>query len=169
MLGAHVGATIHEIGHALGLSHEQSRPDRDTFVTIRTQWIQSNAAHNFDICTNTGWLCKNFGPCKSQSDMIRVTREECMTLSLLASDDYGSIMHYGEFDFTTNPNERTIVPIASQFTAYETVSTVQAARPLSAIYRSQYRCLAWFHSDLGNNNNWSKQWFVVLRPLYNQQ
>lgn len=39
----------HEIGHALGLSHEQSRSNRDDFVTILTNNIQPGKEHNFTI------------------------------------------------------------------------------------------------------------------------
>ncbi len=38
----------HELGHALGLWHEQSRSDRDTYITIETDRIQSSKEHNFD-------------------------------------------------------------------------------------------------------------------------
>ena len=37
----------HEIGHALGLLHEQSRNDRDNFVTVMLANIQDAAEHNY--------------------------------------------------------------------------------------------------------------------------
>ncbi len=39
----------HELMHALGMWHEQQRPDRETFVTINTANIQSGYAGNFNI------------------------------------------------------------------------------------------------------------------------
>lgn len=64
--------TVHEIGHALGLMHEQSRHDRDSHVTIDWSNIQDGKAHNFrmdDLAYDIG------------------------------AYDYDSLMHYGAWDF----------------------------------------------------------------------
>jgi hypothetical protein len=79
--GCTEGAIRHEFGHALGLFHEQSHPDRDQFVTIRWENIKPSARYNFRIATN---------------------------ISKPSSYDYCSIMHYGANAF--GGGKQTIVP-----------------------------------------------------------
>lgn len=66
---------VHEIMHAMGSYHEQSRPDRNTFVQINVANIEPGALNNFQIAP----------------------------LAAPAGDyDFDSIMHYGQFDFSIN-------------------------------------------------------------------
>jgi N-acetylneuraminic acid mutarotase len=50
--GCDKGATVHEITHALGLFHEQSRCNRDTYVEILWANIQVGKEHNFQSACN---------------------------------------------------------------------------------------------------------------------
>jgi hypothetical protein len=52
--GCTTGSIIHEIGHAIGLFHEQSRVDRDNHVTVHWNNIQSGMEHNFKTYIQQG-------------------------------------------------------------------------------------------------------------------
>ncbi|XP_071400321.1 low choriolytic enzyme-like isoform X2 [Centroberyx affinis] len=73
----------HELLHALGFNHEQTRSDRDEHVRILLENVTPGQEHNFD---------------------------RIATRNLGTPYDYGSVMHYGRFDFSRN-RQPTIVPI----------------------------------------------------------
>jgi hypothetical protein len=81
--GCSTGNTIHEIGHAVGLFHEQSRVDRDSHVTIQWANIDPNYVHNFETYRQQGWTGYWEG-------------------SDLGGYDLGSIMHYPSRSFSIN-------------------------------------------------------------------
>lgn len=66
-----LGIVAHEIGHAIGWSHEQSRPNRDDYVVINSDNINPDNIHNFDKYSTTYINDQNI------------------------EYDYSSIMHYG--------------------------------------------------------------------------
>jgi hypothetical protein len=80
------GNVVHEIGHTIGLFHEQCRIDRDTFVSIQTAQIQPEEVHNFTKQTE---IAEDLG-----------------------AYDYGSIMHYSAYEFAigSKPTIITIPP-----------------------------------------------------------
>ncbi|CAJ1048597.1 high choriolytic enzyme 1-like isoform X4 [Xyrichtys novacula] len=73
----------HELLHALGFDHEQTRSDRDQHVRILLQNVIRGMEFNFRII---------------------------QTNNLNTPYDYNSVMHYSRFAFTRN-NQPTIIPI----------------------------------------------------------
>jgi hypothetical protein len=85
--GCGLGAAIHEIGHAAGLWHEQSREDRDRFIRILWANVTPGMEHNFNQHITDGDDVGNY--------------------------DFDSIMHYGRFAFSRN-GQPTIECIGGQ-------------------------------------------------------
>jgi len=79
-----VGSIIHELGHAIGLFHEHTRPDRDNFVTVNWDNVTTGKEINFQTV-----------------DVGAANYSEY---------DYGSIMHYGEYFFSSNGERSISVP-----------------------------------------------------------
>lgn len=76
------GTIQHEFLHALGFWHEQSRSDRDSFVTILWDNIKPENKFNFKVLRTEN---QGFGY------------------------DYGSVMHYGRTAFTKNGKPTILV------------------------------------------------------------
>lgn len=64
------GNIAHEIGHALGLFHEQSRTDRGSSIIIHTANIQPAAVQNFYTYTALGYGGFNYMPFDFESIML---------------------------------------------------------------------------------------------------
>ena len=77
------GTVQHELNHALGFYHEQTRSDRDRYVRINWENISPTMQYNFN-------------------------REN--TNNLNTPYDYSSVMHYGKTAFSINGLD-TITPI----------------------------------------------------------
>ncbi|XP_076858238.1 hatching enzyme 1.2 [Brachyhypopomus gauderio] len=76
------GVVSHQLLHALGLVHEQSRADRDKYVTIMWPNISRDHLRNF---------------------------EKFKTNNLDTPYDYGSVMHFGKFAYSQH-GEPTVLP-----------------------------------------------------------
>uniref|UniRef100_A0A0K0F0S5 Zinc metalloproteinase n=1 Tax=Strongyloides venezuelensis TaxID=75913 RepID=A0A0K0F0S5_STRVS len=79
------GIVQHEVSHALGLFHEQSRPDRDNYLDIAIQNVSPNQRHNYD----------------------KSSLAETETFGI--PYDYGSHMQYDKKAFSSN-GQLTMIP-----------------------------------------------------------
>ncbi|EYC18170.1 hypothetical protein Y032_0028g1714 [Ancylostoma ceylanicum] len=85
------GIISHEVGHSLGLWHEQARPERDRYVTINTENAVEGTEGQFDKMSSTD--SEDFG----------------------LPYDYGSVMHYSSIAFAKNSMSKTVVPLQPHY------------------------------------------------------
>jgi len=88
------GNIVHEIGHVVGLFHEQSRNDRDQYVTVL--WSNIEDAAGTDRDSNRRQFCKAFHYGGSEIPGTAY--------------DYESIMHYGVYGFGKSKENCTTPP-----------------------------------------------------------
>ncbi|KAL9980001.1 hypothetical protein ACROYT_G008531 [Oculina patagonica] len=74
----HKGTIMHELMHAIGFWHEQSRPDRNLYVEVLWENIEDEEDHNFNKYSHR------------DIDVLQVPY------------DFDSIMHYGRKSFSKN-------------------------------------------------------------------
>ncbi|EDO34449.1 predicted protein, partial [Nematostella vectensis] len=106
------GIVAHEIGHALGFFHEQSRPDRDEYVTIMWNNILEKNKFNFN-------------------------KYDRGTIDSLGTPyDYESVMHYDGKAFSKN-KQPTIVPKrpVAQLGQREKISSIDAQQ-MNQLYKN---------------------------------
>ena len=70
--GCGIGTIVHEIGHAIGFWHEQSRPDRDNYIRINLNNVENND--------------------RKRDQFMKRTNSEVDSRG--SEYDYGSVMHY---------------------------------------------------------------------------
>lgn len=85
-IDVNAGTLLHEMGHAIGLFHEHSRPEREAYLTLATTHVIGSLLPNLDV-----------------------VRSEGQSLGLY---DLASIMHYGPFTFSKDgePTMESIPP-----------------------------------------------------------
>ncbi|XP_056005587.1 zinc metalloproteinase nas-13-like isoform X1 [Ostrea edulis] len=117
------GLYLHEIGHAVGLIHEQNRPDRDGYIRINEQNIQPGL--------------------KDQFNKYPVSYINTYAIPY----DFPSVMHYGVTAFSRDGRSQTISALpaykdkeAEIGRVYQKELSFGDVRVLNAMYRCNDHC-----------------------------
>lgn len=139
---------IHEIGHALGLFHEQSRADRDNYIIINWSNIKSGVVHNFNKYSMNGYTGTDYG-----------------------TFDFNSVMLYGSMISDPNFVYNTSVPAMTKlngdtFGQSTTLSSTDIAT-INEMYGGKYSKIrkvitndnSWY-SDTGSLDDYTEKYYI---------
>jgi hypothetical protein len=108
------GTIMHELLHALGFFHEQTRADRDQYVNVYYDNIEEDSADQYDIVEND----IRFG----------------------IPYDYESIMHYGPYAFAIDMSKPAMWPKQSGKTLKEPYDKYVLTKNDIAMIKKLYKC-----------------------------
>ncbi|KAG8001033.1 High choriolytic enzyme 1, partial [Nibea albiflora] len=114
------GTVQHELLHALGFNHEQTRSDRDNHIKVLLQNVQSGMEHNF---------------------------RKIATLNQGTPYDYNSVMQYHKYAFSKN-NQPTMLPIPNSNVSFGNAK--EMSRNDIARLNTLYKCCECLHEHIRN-------------------
>lgn len=109
-----LGSIIHEICHAAGLYHEQSRSDRDQFIEIKWENISEDRVQNFNKKDETGMDIGEY--------------------------DFASIMHYPATAFSKNGKPTIVSKVSAKAFGQRDALSIMDINALNMLYEDAEGC-----------------------------
>lgn len=135
--GCGPGNAIHEIGHAVGLYHEQSRSDQAGFLAVDFTNVPESQRGRYYAFNNT------------------IRYPAALDGTDFGAADFGSIMMDGSFDFALDPARPVMTKISdgSTWTGQRTALSAGDIAGVAAMYPDFWTTIAGLATDIGVGAN----------------